>query len=143
MHFIHVYTSYLCGFIEIRKSSLLTENLRYLVLDVKCGVAALSQDRALTLAQLLVNTCHGLGIDSIALITNMDAPLGYAVGNSVEVAEAISCLCGKGPEDLLELVCEEGKNCHVAVCCVLGWGGCLEIAWQTRVRFFRNTNLHV
>lgn len=61
------------------------------------------------LADSLVGTCFGLGIKAVALITSMDAPLGRAVGNSVEVAEAISCLNEKGPEDLKELVCEQGK----------------------------------
>ena len=80
-------------------------------MDVKFGKAAFAktEERAQALAHTLVGTCFGLGIKAVALITSMDAPLGRAVGNSVEVAEAISCLNGKGPEDLKELVCEEGK----------------------------------
>ena len=57
----------------------------------------------------MVGICLGLSIKAVALITTMDAPLGKTIGNSVEVAEAISCLNGKGPEDLKELVCEQGK----------------------------------
>ena len=80
-------------------------------MDVKFGKAAFAktEERAQALAHTLVGTCFGLGIKAVALITSMDAPLGRAVGNSVEVAEAISCLKGEGPEDLKELVCEEGK----------------------------------
>ncbi|KAL9984845.1 hypothetical protein ACROYT_G007182 [Oculina patagonica] len=83
------------------------ENLSALVMDVKFGKAAFAttEEKAQALAHTLVGTCFGLGIKAVALITSMDAPLGKAVGNSVEVAEAISCLNGKGPEDLKELVC--------------------------------------
>ena len=79
-------------------------------MDVKFGKAAFAttEEMAQALAHTLVGTCYGLGIKAVALITSMDAPVGRAVGNSVEVAEAISCLNGKGPEDLKELVCEEG-----------------------------------
>lgn len=82
---------------------------------MKSGKAAFSttEEKARALAHSLVGTCKGLGIKAVALITNMDAPLGRLVGNSVEVAEAISCLNGKGPEDLRELVCEEGKKSHL------------------------------
>lgn len=88
------------------------ENLSALVMDVKFGKAAFAktEERAQALAHTLVGTCFGLGIKAVALITSMDAPLGRAVGNSVEVAEAISCLNGRGPEDLKELVCEEGGH---------------------------------
>ena len=79
---------------------------------MKFGKAAFAttEEKAQALAHTLVGTCYGLGIKAVALITSMDAPLGKAVGNSVEVAEAISCLNGKGPEDLRELVCEEGNS---------------------------------
>ena len=82
---------------------------------MKSGKAAFSttEEKARALAYSLVGTCKGLGIKAVVLITSMDAPLGRLVGNSVEVAEAISCLNGKGPEDLTELVCEEGKKSHL------------------------------
>ncbi|RMX51602.1 hypothetical protein pdam_00018639 [Pocillopora damicornis] len=88
-----------------------TENPSALVLDVKVGKAAFAttEERAKALAQTMVGICVGLGIKAVALITTMDAPLGKAIGNSVEVAEAISCLNGRGPEDLKELVIEQGK----------------------------------
>ncbi|XP_027037111.1 thymidine phosphorylase-like [Pocillopora damicornis] len=89
---------------------LLSENPSALVLDVKVGKAAFAttEERAKALAQTMVGICVGLGIKAVALITTMDAPLGKAIGNSVEVAEAISCLNGRGPEDLKELVIEQG-----------------------------------
>jgi len=88
------------------------ENPSALVLDVKYGKAAFAttEEKAQALAHTLVGTCHGLGIKAVALITSMNAPIGRAIGNAVEVAEAISCLNGKGPEDLRELVCEEGGH---------------------------------
>ena len=88
-----------------------SENPSALILDVKYGKASFSttEEKAEALAHSLVRTCFGLGIKAVALITSMDAPLGRAVGNSVEVAEAISCLNGEGPDDLKELVCEQGK----------------------------------
>lgn len=81
------------------------------MLDVKVGKAAFAttEERAQALAQTMVGICIGLGIKAVALITTMDAPLGKAIGNSVEVAEAISCLNGRGPKDLKELVIEQGK----------------------------------
>ena len=81
------------------------------MLDVKVGKAAFAttEERAKALAQTMVGICVGLGIKAVALITTMDAPLGKAIGNSVEVAEAISCLSGRGPEDLKELVIAQGK----------------------------------
>lgn len=86
------------------------ENPSALVLDVKVGKAAFAttKERAKALAQTMVGICVGLGIKAVALITTMDAPLGKAIGNSVEVAEAISCLSGRGPEDLKELVIKQG-----------------------------------
>ena len=88
------------------------ENPSALILDVKCGKAAFAttEEKARALAHSLVSTCQGLDIKAVALITSMDAPLGRTIGNSVEIAESISCLNGKGPEDLKELVCEEGKS---------------------------------
>ena len=88
------------------------EDISALILDVKCGKAAFTttEEKAQALAYSLVNTCDGLGIKAAALITSMDTPLGRAVGNSVEVVESIHCLSGEGPEDLKELVCEEGEQ---------------------------------
>jgi thymidine phosphorylase len=69
------------------------------VLDVKCGRGAFMQrpTDALALARSLVSIGAAAGIRTEAFITRMDAPLGRAVGNSVEIAECIDVLSGKGP----------------------------------------------
>ncbi len=76
-----------------------------IVLDVKCGSGSFmkSEDDAVALAETMVKTASLAGRRASALITNMDLPLGYAVGNILEVKEAISVLRGNGPSDLLEV----------------------------------------
>ena len=76
-----------------------------LVLDVKTGSGAFMKTRedAAALARSLVQTGRLLGKRITALITNMNEPLGHAVGNSVEVAESVEVLKGGGPNDLREL----------------------------------------
>ncbi|XP_037071240.1 thymidine phosphorylase-like [Pollicipes pollicipes] len=85
------------------------EGLRALVLDVKYGSGAFMKefDEARDTAQLLVNTSKGMGISTAALVTNMDSPIGRAVGNALEVAESIACLRGEGAPDLVELGCRQ------------------------------------
>ena len=87
-------------------SKKLAENLDALVMDVKFGSAAFMPDltRARNLAQSIVNLAKECGVKATALLTGMDVPLGAAVGNWLEVKEAVSCLEGSGPEDLKELV---------------------------------------
>jgi len=79
-----------------------------IVFDVKCGSGAfmLELSEARELAQELLRVTDFLGKTGKALITNMEEPLGFAVGNALEVAEAIDCLNGKGPKDLRELTLE-------------------------------------
>ena len=69
--------------------------------DVKCGSGAFEKDlpHARELAECLVNTTERLGKKSVALITDMDQPLGEWVGNSMEVYETIEVLNGRGPAD--------------------------------------------
>ena len=88
-----------------------TEGLKALVLDVKCGKGSFTKtlESAKRLAHALVATSSGLGIRTTAFITEMDNPLGRCIGNSLEVAESLQCLHGKGPKDLEEVVCELGK----------------------------------
>ena len=76
-----------------------------IVLDVKCGSGAFmkSVEESRTLAQLMVDIGKRAGKRMCALLTDMDTPLGFAIGNSLEVIEAIETLQGKGPQDLTEL----------------------------------------
>jgi pyrimidine-nucleoside phosphorylase/thymidine phosphorylase len=92
----------ICASIMSKK---LAEGIDGLVLDVKTGSGAFmkSEKDAVFLAELMVETGRRLGKRMIALISNMDQPLGRAVGNALEVAECIDVLNGGGPADLREL----------------------------------------
>ena len=76
-----------------------------IVLDVKCGSGAFMKnfEDAKSLAREMVDIGKGAGRKMKALITEMGEPLGYAVGNSIEVMEAIDTLNGNGPADFTEL----------------------------------------
>ena len=92
----------ICASIMSKK---LAEGIDALVLDVKTGSGAFmkSEKDAAFLAELMVETGQRLGKRIVALITDMNQPLGQAVGNSLEVIECIDVLNGKGPDDLREL----------------------------------------
>ncbi|NXQ63083.1 TYPH phosphorylase, partial [Anthoscopus minutus] len=92
------------------------ERLSALVLDVKFGEAALypTQESARELARSLVEVGAHLGIRTAALLTRMEQPLGRAVGNALEVLEALECLGGGGPRDLRHLVTALGHPCPCA-----------------------------
>lgn len=81
-----------------------------LVMDVKTGNGAFMSDfdRALELAKTLVKLGYSLDRPTLALITDMNQPLGRAVGNSLEVIECIETMKGKAPNDLLEITCTLG-----------------------------------
>ncbi len=79
-----------------------------IVLDVKCGSGAFmkTKEDAVSLAELMVSAGKKAGKKTAALITDMSKPLGYAIGNSLEVIEAVDVLRGKGPEDVTRLSIE-------------------------------------
>ncbi|MBL8677718.1 MAG: thymidine phosphorylase [Myxococcales bacterium] len=89
-------------------SKKLAEGIDALVLDVKVGRGAFMKDldRARTLASALVRTAKGAGKDCVALLTHMDYPLGFTVGNALETAEAFAILHRRAPADLTECTVE-------------------------------------
>jgi len=93
-------------------SKKLAENLDGLVMDVKVGRAAFMQRRsdAERLLHGLVDTGASAGLAVTALLTDMDHPLGRALGNALEVAEVARCCRGDGPADLVELVLQLGSE---------------------------------
>jgi pyrimidine-nucleoside phosphorylase len=93
-------------------SKKLAEDLTGLLLDVKVGAGAFipEEERALDLARKMVAIGTSRGLPTVALLTAMDRPLGRAVGNGLETAEAIRCLRGEGPADLRELVLVEAAE---------------------------------
>ena len=86
-------------------SKKIAEGTQSLVLDVKVGAGAFmkSLDNARALAQTMVGIGHRAGVNTVALLTNMDVPLGNTAGNALEVAEALEILHGRGPADVREL----------------------------------------
>jgi pyrimidine-nucleoside phosphorylase len=89
-------------------SKKLAEGIDALVLDVKCGSGAFMKTEAAAraLAESLVKISAGVGTPTTAVLTRMDQPLGNAVGNALEVVEAIECLKGNGPQDLMTVTFE-------------------------------------
>jgi pyrimidine-nucleoside phosphorylase len=87
-------------------SKKLAEGSNALVLDVKCGDGAFMKDvgRARALAASMVAIGKQAGVRTEALITDMDAPLGRAIGNSLEIIECLDTLKGNGPPDLTHVV---------------------------------------
>src|SRR5271169_2442095 len=95
----------ICASIMSKK---LAEGIDALVLDVKTGSGAFmkKEEDAVFLAELMVETGERMGKSVVALITNMDQPLGTHVGNSLEVVEVLDVLRGQGSADLKELCLE-------------------------------------
>lgn len=86
-------------------SKKLAEGLDSLVLDVKWGTGAFmrTEARARELAQALVEVSTRMGTPAVALLTDMNQPLGRTAGNALEVRETIEALSGRGPDDLMEV----------------------------------------
>jgi thymidine phosphorylase len=86
-------------------SKKIAEGSQALVLDVKVGSGAFmkSVDDARTLAGAMVELGAAHGVRTVALLTEMDVPLGRTAGNALEVAEAVEVLAGGGPADVVEL----------------------------------------
>jgi thymidine phosphorylase len=86
-------------------SKKIAEGTGALVLDVKTGTGAFMAklDQAVRLARTVVTLGEEHGVRTRALVTRMDAPLGRAVGNALEVEEAVQALRGEGPADLMEV----------------------------------------
>src|SRR5450755_2360504 len=92
----------ICASIMSKK---LAEGIDALVLDVKTGSGAFMklEDDATSLGELMVDTAKRMGVRAVALITDMDQPLGRKVGNALEVEEVLEALRGGGPDDLRQL----------------------------------------
>ncbi|RVW05185.1 thymidine phosphorylase [Rhodococcus xishaensis] len=86
-------------------SKKIAEGTGALVLDVKVGSGAFMKklDDARELAQTMVGLGADEGVRTVALLTAMDAPLGYTAGNALEVRESLEVLAGGGPSDVVEL----------------------------------------
>jgi pyrimidine-nucleoside phosphorylase len=112
-------------------SKKIAEGSDALVLDVKCGRGAFMKtvDEAMTLARTLVAIGEASGLRTEALVTRMDAPLGSAVGNALEIRECVDLVRGSGSPDLVALI--ERLACRMLV---LSGAAADEAAASARVR---------
>ncbi|MFE6450149.1 thymidine phosphorylase [Nocardiopsis dassonvillei] len=106
-------------------SKKLAEGTSALVLDVKVGSGAFMKDAdsARELARTMVDIGNDHGVRTVALLTDMSAPLGRQVGNALEVAESVEVLSGGGPADVVELTVALAREMLAAAGLVSGEGG--------------------
>ena len=93
-------------------SKKIAEGTGALVLDVKVGSGAFMKnvDDARELARTMVDLGTDAGVTTVALLTNMQVPLGLTAGNAIEVRESVEVLAGGGPEDVVELTLELARE---------------------------------
>lgn len=102
--------------ISLIASSIMSKKLaagaNAIVLDVKVGTGAFlkTYEEAVALARLMVELGEGMGRSTRAVISEMSQPLGHAIGNALEVVEAVSVLKGNGPDDLRSLCIQLGAD---------------------------------
>lgn len=98
-------------------SKKIAEGTSALVLDVKVGSGAFmkSLDDAQQLARTMVDLGTDAGVKTVALLTNMDTPLGRTAGNALEVRESVEVLAGGGPADVVQLTCTLAREMLAAV----------------------------
>ena len=98
-------------------SKKLAANLDALVMDVKVGQAAFmkTQDDAFALADSIIKVGRQAGLPTTAIVTDMDQPLGRAIGNAIEVRESIDVLRGDGPIEVRDLTVELAANLLTSV----------------------------
>lgn len=93
-------------------SKKLAEGIQGLALDVKVGSGAFMKDRdnARRLARTMIDIGNAMGVKTVAILTDMDQPLGSTVGNSLEIKECISALRGRWTEDLKKVTLSLGAR---------------------------------
>jgi pyrimidine-nucleoside phosphorylase len=119
-------------------SKKLAEGIDALVLDIKTGSGAFmkSEDDALALAKALVAIGTHAGKETVGFLTGMDQPLGFAVGNWLEVVESVECLRGRPVKDLMEVTTVLGGAMvwlgHQASSIEEGMAKCRDAIWSGR-----------
>ena len=122
-------------------SKKIAEGTGALVLDVKVGTGAFMKDvdMARELARTMVELGNAHGVRTVALLTDMNTPLGLAVGNAVEVEESLAVLAGGGPPDVVELTLALAREMLAAAGIdadpaeVLGSGAAMD-SWKAMIR---------